>query len=1020
MVKFLIHRPIAVFLSFIGVIFFSVLAIRELPVSLLPDIEVPAVIVKVDYPNNPPEIIENSILSPIRTELNALNNLKSIESNASSETGLIHLEFDFGTRMDLAYIEINEKIDRLQELLPRDVDRPRVIRINTSDIPIMRIQVSPKPGTDFIGLSELSERVLKKRLEQLPGISIVDLNGHREQFISIQPHREQLKALKIQESQIASVLTGANQELGQLSVRDGQYRYYVRMANRLDDLEEIKKLPLVTPNGDVIALERLAKVGFTTEKILGYHLYDDQEGLVITVHKQSSAKMTELVPLVYEAIELFKVDYPAANFDITQDQSLLLNAGISNLTTSLIYGGAFAFAVLFLFMGNLRMPLIMGLTLPISLVMSFLLFYATGLSINIISLSGLALGLGMLIDNAIIVIDNITRKRKGGLNLIDACIKGVNEVMAPLISSVLTTLAVFIPLVFLNGMSGSLFYDQALSVAIILGTSLLVAFVLLPLLYRVFFSKTDKAVKEDSFVFLKVLALYKAIYRLIWRFRGLSFALLLLLVPTAYFLVMNMEKSGMPDIEKTETLVNVSWNEPISANTNLERIKAFLLQLDASIIKEADVGLKQFLLSTEEGNVQQAEVYLKFTNRQEKADQEAWISAYFETQFPQATYKVQDAPNAFDQIFNSEKRFFIAKWKNLARQELLDEEGLTDLQERTQNVSDLTPLLGQGFLFEESLEALMDNQALSVYGITEASFKEGLSKALDGYLITEVRRFGEVTPVRIKRPAIDFQNQLNQVSITSSNGQQYPLSNFVKIKFSKNHKNITADRTGIYQSFEWETIPAEEIERLVNELPAIAGQSGLAVDFDGSFFEGQENLQQLIFILLISVALLYFILAAQFESLVQPLIVIFTLPLGISGALLVLMAVGGTLNVMSAIGIIVMLGIMVNDAILKIDTINRLRREYVAEKEEESPKTILEKAIAKTGEIRLKPILMTSITTILALLPVVFSSGLGADLQRPLVFSVIGGLTIGTFTALYFVPLAYWFVSRKNRVYKAV
>lgn len=287
---------------------------------------------------------------------------------------------------------------------------------------------------------------------------------------------------------------------------------------------------------------------------------------------------------------------------------------------------------------------------------------------------------------------------------------------------------------------------------------------------------------------------------------------------------------------------------------------------------------------------------------------------------------------------------------------------------------------------------------------------------MDGYLITEVRRFGEVTPVRIKRPAIDFQNQLNQVSITSSNGQQYPLSNFVKIRFTKNHKNITADRTGIYQSFEWETIPAKEIERLVNELPAVAGQSGLAVDFDGSFFEGQENLQQLIFILLISVALLYFILAAQFESLVQPLIVIFTLPLGISGALLVLMAVGGTLNVMSAIGIIVMLGIMVNDAILKIDTINRLRREYAQSPEAESPKTILEKAIAKTGEIRLKPILMTSITTILALLPVVFSSGLGADLQRPLVFSVIGGLTIGTFTALYFVPLAYWFVSRKNKL----
>ena len=241
MVKFLIHRPIAVFLSFLGIILFSVLAIKELPVSLLPNIEVPSVVIKVDYPNNPPEIIENGILKSIRTELNSLNNLKSIESSARSETGLIKLEFEYGTQMDLAYIEINEKIDRLQELLPRDIDRPRVIRINTSDIPILRIQVTPRAGTDYVDLSELAERVLKKRLEQLPGVSVVDLNGFQEQFISIAPNIEQIKALNIDESQIEAVLKGANQELGQLSVRDGQYRYFVRVANRLDNLDEIKK-----------------------------------------------------------------------------------------------------------------------------------------------------------------------------------------------------------------------------------------------------------------------------------------------------------------------------------------------------------------------------------------------------------------------------------------------------------------------------------------------------------------------------------------------------------------------------------------------------------------------------------------------------------------------------------------------------------------------------------------------------------------------------------------------------------
>lgn len=1013
MVKFLINRPIAVFLSFIGILFFSFLAIKELPVSLLPGIEVPSVVVKVDYPNNPARIIENSVLGPIRTELNSLNNLKSIESTAGSETGLVKLQFNYGTRMDLAYVEINEKIDRLTESLPRDMDRPRIIRINTSDIPIIRLQLIPKNQADFIEVSELAEKVLKKRIEQLPGISIVDINGFRDQFIAISPNREQLQALRINESQIDQVLKSANQELGQLSIKDGQYRYYVRMTNRLDDLDEIRNLPLTTPEGDVIALHRVADIGYKQEKIQSYHLSGKQEGLVITIHKQNSAKMTELVPQVYEAMELFKADYPQVDFELTQDQSNLLNAGINNLETSLIYGGIFAFAVLFMFMGNVRMPIIMGITLPVSLIISFLLFYAVGLSINIISLSGLALGLGMLIDNAIIVIDNITRKRKDGLGIIEACIEGVNEVMTPLISSMLTTLAVFVPLVFLNGLSGALFYDQAVSVAIILGTSLMVAFVLLPLLYRIFFQNLKKEVKEDSFIFKIILKGYKAIFKLLWRFRLVSFLLLLLLIPLTYLTINQMEKKGLPDIEKTETLLKVVWNEPIDAEASKQRIGTLLEELNIDAESESDIGLKQFILSVDEGSVENAEVYFKFNSKEDKVETERWLLAYFEQRHPNANTVIEDAPNAFDQIFSKEGSYFSARWKTLGNNELLNSADYEKLYQSVTNLSETTPLQGKGFIYEDALEATIDNERLSTYNISEGQFKAALGNALDGYLVTEIRRFGEVTPVRIQRPESDLRQQLERVTVSGRQNQQYALSNFVNINFSSTEKNITADRTGIYQSMEWEELSSEEIETLVEELPKVAAASGLTVDFDGTYFDDQENLKQMIFILMISVALLYFILAAQFESLIQPLIVIFTLPLGILGSLIVLQLTGGTLNVMSAIGIIVMLGIMVNDAILKIDTINRFAGQ-IDKKENPDYKAQLESAIAKTGEIRLKPILMTSITTILALLPVVFSSGLGADLQRPLVYAVIGGLTIGTFTALYFVPLAYWFVSKKK------
>lgn len=1014
MVKFLINRPVAVFLSFLGILFFSFLALQRLPVSLLPNIEVPAIIVKVNYPNNPPSIIENNILKPIRISLNTLNNLKSVESIANSETGMLKLQFEFGTRMDLAYIEINEKIDRLQENLPRDMDRPQVVRINTSDIPIARIQVIPKEGSDYNQTSELTDRVLKKRIEQIAGVSIVDVNGFEGQYIGITPDLEKIRALKISEQQIDQVLKGANTDLGRLSVKDGQYRYFVRIANRLDNVEEIENLPIINREGDVIKLKDIAEVEFRSEKRQGYHLSNQREGLVVTVHKQAKAKMTELTPLLYKAVEGFKEDYPQTDFELTQDQSLLLNAGINNLKTSLIYGGIFAFAVLFLFMGNVRMPIMMGITLPISLLISFLFFYAFGLSVNIISLSGLALGLGMLIDNSIIVIDNITRKRKDGLDIVQACVQGVNEVMTPLISSVLTTLAVFVPLVFLNGLSGALFYDQALSVAIILGTSLMVAFVLLPLLYRKFFENLKRPIKEDSLVFKGILKLYKSIFRVVWRFKTISLILLIALIPLAYLIIVSAHKEGLPAIEKTETLLTIQWNEPLDAEENKRRVLNLLERTAPTTPSESDIGLKQFLLAEQSNSIESAEVYFKSESTKAKLDLEKRLTAFLEGSYQNASFQVQDAPNAFDQIFSSEQKFFIAKWKKLSGSEGLDEAMLANLEKDVAEIVSAKPRHGNGFQYGESMEAIIDNKALSFYGISENAMKDALSKALDGYMVTEIRRFGEVTPIWIQRGTEDFRNKLKGISVLGRGNQMYPLSSFVKFEYIKDIKAVTADRIGMYQSLEWENLDEASIQKLQEQLPAKAAQYGLSVDFDGAYFQGRENLQQLIFILMISVLLLYFILAAQFESLVQPLIVILTLPLGIAGALLVLMAAGGTLNVMSAIGIIVMLGIMVNDAILKIDTINRLREEFSLGNTTSTKRQILQNAIAKTGEIRLKPILMTSITTILALLPVVFSSGIGADLQRPLVYTVIGGLTIGTFTALFFVPLSYWVISKKK------
>ncbi len=998
-------------MTFMALMVFSFIVLRTLPISLLPPIDVPQIVVKVSYPNASPEAIEQNVLSQIREGLITLNGLEEMDSKAGSEVGTIRLTFDYATQMELAYIDVNEKIDRLTNSLPEDLARPEVIRINTSDIPVARVQVVPKEGSDEVEVSQLAENVLKKRIEQLPGVSLVDINGKKERIITVEPDEQALSALGMTQQEVISAIQSGNSELPGISVKDGQFRYYLRLATRVDTPGDIEQLPVAASSGVIIPLGRLAKVSYQSKEMLGYHLFGGEEALVITVHKQASAKMNELIPELKDALELFRDDYPQVDFELTQDQSNLLNAAISNLQTSLLFGGLFAFGVLFLFMKDYRLPIIIGVSLPSSLLISFLIFYFFNLSINIISLSGLALGIGMLIDNAIIVLDNITRKRESGLPLFEACVEGVEEVMGALISSVLTTLAVFVPLVFLSGISGALFFDQAVAVAAILSVSLAVAFILLPMLYYLMFSRNKRADDGDEGPFFKkVLGMYEYGYQKITGNRKIAILLFAILIPAGLAISLFLRTEGLPEIEKLDATLEIDWNEPISAVENKNRVSTLMGNLAGEYEQaEADVGVRQFLLFDGENSIQQSLLYFLFESVEAKLDGISKLQEFLNENYPDAAFTLGDAPNAFDQLFNSSMPYYEVRWKDLAAKEPIPDTKMdpwlsqfpTEEWER-----------GPGLQKEASVVFRLKADRLATYQVPVSAVQEQISKLFGSFTITDIRRFGEITPIRLKESDARFEDLLRNTRVYASDSTSYILGEFVSFDYEDHYKYVTADKGGIYQSV---LVTEEEPQEQQSAFIKWGQEKNLGVDIVGQYFKDRENIQQLISILMISVLLLYFILAAQFESFIQPLIVVFTLPLGIGGAFLILWLAGSSLNVMSAIGLVVMLGIMVNDAILKIDTINRLRDVYV-ESDDVSAEDALEMALHRAGQIRLKPILMTSITTILALIPIIFGSGLGADLQRPLVFAVIGGLTVGTLTALYFVPLAYWFFVSKKKL----
>ncbi|MEM6805206.1 MAG: efflux RND transporter permease subunit, partial [Bacteroidota bacterium] len=472
MVKFLIHRPIAVLVTALALSILGIMLAYQLPVSLMPDIEIPEITVQVNGKNLSSKELESSVVGALRRELLQVPYLQDIESRSRDGIGILKLRFEYGASIDYAFLDVNEQIDAAMARLPRDIERPNVIKASATDLPVFFLNVSYKAVLDslisedrYLELSEFSEEIIRKRLEQLGEVALVDITGTQYPEIQIEPDLELLQHLGIKEVQLRQLLEEHNVDLGNLIVREGKYQYNVRFSSFLKSASDIAGLYLKV-NDRVLQLKELAEVRLLPQKRGGAYFSNGKQAIGLAIIKQADARIADLEEKVKFLVEVFEKDYPELEFSLSQDQTKLLNYSIRNLGQSLLIGSLLAFVILFLFLRNARSPWLIGISIPFSLFLSLLFFYFLKISINIISLSGLILGIGLMIDNAIIVIDNISQYIGRGLSRDEACVKGTNEVIRPLVSSTLTTSAVFFPLIFLSGISGALFWDQALAVSI--------------------------------------------------------------------------------------------------------------------------------------------------------------------------------------------------------------------------------------------------------------------------------------------------------------------------------------------------------------------------------------------------------------------------------------------------------------------------------------------------------------------------------------------------------------------------
>ena len=1020
MIKFLIQRPIAVLMAFTACFIIGLVTYFTLPVSLLPDIAIPQITVQVTGENSSARELENTVVAPVRRQLLQVAGLREITSETRNGTGIIRLEFDFGVNTDLAFIEVNEKIDAAMNSLPKEAERPKAIKASATDIPVLYLNMTLKNASpyeemdeqQFLTLCELADNVVKRRIEQLPEVAMADITGIPGRMLQIVPNQEKLAVTGITIADIESALAANNVEPGSMLVRDGYYEYNIRIATLLRTPEDVENI-YIRKGERLMQLKDLCSVAVVSQKEQGLSVAGGKQAVTLAIIKQSDENMDDMKARLKETTDYFAALYPEIEFEVCRNQTELLDYTISNLKDNFTIGFLLIFIVAIYFLGDVRSPIVIGLTMTVSVVVTFALFYLFGVSLNVISLSGLILAVGMMIDNSIIVTENIAQYRERGYSLRRACVAGTTEVITPMLSSSLTTVAVFVPLIFMSGIAGAIFMDQAFSIAAGLLVSYITGIMLLPVLYLLFYSMgiRGKGLLAKQFDNSRKNGWLERAYNVgfdwVFSHKVLSVGMTVATLPLCVFLFLHIDKERMPEIEQSELVMRIEWNENIHVDENRRRVDDLTRKIESRVVEHtAYVGIQDYILNGgSELSATEAELYFKTEDPDDIAPLQEALAREVKARYPLAVIAFSPPETIFEKLFVTGEADVVAQLHPDNRSQAPDPARLQQLEA---DIVLRTGCTTEGIAFRNQISLVIDRERLLLYNVSYNELTRVLRTAFKENRVSTLRSYQQYLPIGIAGEERSI-NSILQTSLVqtlpNSRGEtsHIPLSSLVRVASSEDLKSITAGKNGEYipiSFFDVEDAPQlmSDVEHTVRET------DGWEVDFAGSFFSNRKMIGELTVILLVSILLMYFILCAQFESFLQPLIVLVEIPIDIAFALASLWMCGHTLNLMSAIGIIVTCGIVVNDSILKLDSINELRKAGIP----------LLEAIHTAGLRRLRAIIMTSLTTIVSMVPLLFSSDMGSALQKPLAIAMIGSMLLGTLVSLFIIPLIYWFIYRKK------
>lgn len=1005
-----VRRRVTVVMTAFAVAAFGVVGYNRLPLELFPDISYPSITVQTDFPDTAPQEVENLVTRPVEEAVGVLRGLKSIHSVSRPGVSEVTLEFDWDSDMDLLSMEVREKLDRL--ILPTEAEEPIVLRFDPSLDPIMRVALSG-PG-ELNEMRNLADRKIKLDLETIKGVASAQVKGGLEDEIHIDIDQERLAALGISIQAVREVVGVSNVNLPGGSLRGADTQFLIRTLNEFDSVEEIGDVIVAERDGAAVRLRDVATVRMGSKEREEITRVDGQECIEIAAFKEGDANTVTVARLVRDRIDQWNKKLPEGQkLSVLFDQSHFIEQSIKEVRDSAVIGGLLAIVVLFFFLREIRSTAIIATAIPLSVVATFLLMYQLDISLNVMSLGGLTLGIGMLVDNSIVVLESIYRKRKQGVPLARAAVEGTDEVAAAVTASTLTSVAVFLPIVFVEGIAGQLFRDQAVTVSVGQFAALAVALTAIPMLSAlgarvrkvdvagVSSDKLDDGDVHGVLSLGRISRRYDAFVRRAIARKKITVAVAVVLFAAAIAAIPLLGRELIPPLTEGEFFFEVS----LPQGSSLAATDRVMSELEAAAAEDprieqsySRVGSRLVAggvsLNTVGEHFGQINVVLK-----NKADDRVEAAA------------IETLRQHFSEIPDVTAKFGRPSYFSVKTpvEVVLYGEDLEELREYSLDITrDLSSVAGLVDV-RSSLEAgnpelhvVFDRNRLAALNLDLGTMSSTLQNRVQGVVPTRFKESDRQIDVRVRNQESDRASiaDVRNLVLPGPNGAPIRLVSIANVTVDEGPAEIhrlQQQRAAVVSA----NLKGRSLGAAVDDIRTTLAQNpppdGVTVELGGQNAEMAVSFQSLRFAMILAIFLVYIVMAATFESFIHPFIVLFAVPMAVIGVVLGLLVTGTDISVMVLIGVILLIGIVVNNAIVLIDAVNRLRRAGLDKVE----------AVVRAGHLRLRPILMTTLTSVLGLLPMAISWGEGSELRAPLAITVLFGLSVSTLLTLIVIPAIY-------------